>query len=188
MRAILAAAFALTTAAAVADDRPYAATGFAGWMLDNPWHDIFLDQQDLVFENAGLFGAAVSARVWRPLDGLDIEIEGQLARHFGGQRHWEVNAPLLTARWTRFPWDGVIDTSAAFGIGPSLASRVPRLERLNNATSSTALIYWMIEIEAGPPDSDWSTVWRVHHRSTGYGLAGEDGGSNALAVGLRRRF
>jgi hypothetical protein len=31
-------------------------------------------------------------------------------------------------------------------------------------------------------------VGRLHHRSTAFGLFGEDGGANALVLGLRHRF
>jgi hypothetical protein len=188
MRAVFIAVLVALAGAAAADDRQHAATVFAGNLLDDDWEDVFLDPAGLSFENARLAGGALSARVWRPVEGLDVEIEGQLVRHFGEQDHWEVNAPLAVARWTGFPWSGTVATSAAFGIGPSLASRTPRLEVANEGSSERVMVYWMIEIELGAPGSDWSWVGRLHHRSPAYGLFGDDGGSNALAVGLRRRF
>ncbi len=166
----------------------YAVTGFVGQMLDNTWEQTFIEPHKLQFEGGGIVGAAASARLAEPLRGLTLEVEGQVVRHFGAQTHWEVNAPLAVARWSRFPWGERLATSAAFAIGPSFASETPRLEVRNQGESSRAMVYWMIEVEAGRPDSDWSLVGRLHHRSTAYGTFGDDGGSNALALGLRRRF
>lgn len=190
MRSIIAATLAALGGvdAAFATARPHAATAFGGVMLDNVWEDVFLDPGGLVIEDSQLVGGALSTRLWRPVEGLDVEVEGQLVRHFGAQDHWEVNAPLAVARWSRFPWGETVFTSAAFGIGPSLASRVPGLEVANEGDSERVMVYWMIEVELGAPGSDWSWVGRLHHRSPAYGLFGDDGGANALAVGVRRRF
>ena len=163
----------------------WAATVFGGVMLDNTWDEIFLDPSGLQFEGSGLVGVAVSREVWRPRRWLSGEIEGQLVRHVDGQTHWELNAPVATVRAQ--PFSGV-DASAAFGVGISVASETPRLEVENEGDSQPVMAYWMIEVEAGLPAEDWRVVGRVHHRSTAYGLFGEDGGANALAIGLRRRF
>lgn len=163
----------------------WAATVFGGVMLDNTWDEIFLDPAGLQFEGSGLVGVAVSREVWRPRRWLSGEIEGQLVRHVDGQTHWELNAPVATVRAQ--PFSGV-DASAAFGVGISVASETPRLEVENEGDSQPVMAYWMIEVEAGLPAEDWRVVGRVHHRSTAYGLFGEDGGANALAIGLRRRF
>ena len=34
----------------------------------------------------------------------------------------------------------------------------------------------------------WSVIARLHHRSTAYGVFADSGGSNFLALGIRRRF
>jgi hypothetical protein len=162
-----------------------AATLFGGWMLDNTWDEIFLSPGALRFENAGLAGAALAREVWAPRRWFSVEIEGQIVRHFGDQDHWEINAPVATGRVA--PFAGV-DASLAFGLGLSFASETPALEVANESASEAVMVYWMIEAEAGLPPEDWSLVGRIHHRSTGFGLFGDDGGSNALALGLRRRF
>ena len=162
-------------------------SAFGAATLNNNWHQVFGQPHDLSWQDAGLagVGAAVPLARW---GGLDLEVEGQLVRHFGAQNHWEVNAPILTAAWTRWPWSERLPSYAAFGIGPSFASTTPRLEARNNRESSPTLIYWKIELGADLPAEGWSAFWRLHHRSTGYGLMGDAGGANAIGLGLRRRF
>ena len=166
-------------------DRPNAVTMFGAWMTDNNWTEIAL-LDDVGMRDAYLVGGALS----HELAGNDywaIEAEGQLARHFGRNHHWEGNA-LLVGRWRAFPWDDAVPTSLAFGIGPSLASEVPNEERARSGGSAAFMLYWMAEVEAGPADSSWSGIARLHHRSSGYGLFAERGGSNWLTLGLRHRF
>lgn len=187
-RIALALVVVLKGAAASASASPYAATVFAGNLLNNTWEETFLDPAGLQFETSGLAGFALSADVAEPVRGLTLGVEGQLVRHFGSQSHWELNAPIGVARWSRFPWSDTVATSAAFGLGLSFASETPRLEETNEGESAATLAYWMMELELGAPASDWSVVGRLHHRSTAYGLFGDDGGANALALGVRRRF
>jgi hypothetical protein len=165
-----------------------AVTLFGGVLIDNPWEDVFLSPWEVEFLDPGLVGVAGSVRLAEPVDGLAIELEAQVVRHWGEQDHWEANLPIVTARWTRFPWDATVDSSAAFGIGPSLASETPAAEVAREGDSSPAMTYWMIELEAGAPESPWRVVGRLHHRSTAFGAFGDAGGSNALAVGVRRLF
>jgi len=35
---------------------------------------------------------------------IRLEVEGQVAKHFGAQDHWELNA-LAIGRWVTFPWN-----------------------------------------------------------------------------------
>ena len=108
-------------------------------------------------------------------------------RHFGDQDHWEFNLPLI-ARWEKFSWNDVIDTSVAFGLGPSYASETPKEEVAMDGDSQQWLVYWMFELELGLPGSNWSGTFRLHHRSGAFGIVTDDGGSNVLAVGLKRHF
>ena len=172
---------------AVSESERFAVSGFGGVLLDNNYQDVLVPGR-LEIEDSYLFGVAGSARVARPIDGLDIELEAQLVRHVHGQSHWELNAPIATARWTTFPWDDYVDTSAAFGLGLSVTSETPRLEVQNAGESQPLMAYWMFELAFGLPPEDWELVARLHHRSTAYGTFGDDGGANALAVGVRRRF
>ncbi len=177
----------LAAAPAVAQDRkrPNAVTVFAAQMADNNWHEI-VALDDVSMRDAYLVGAGVS----RELAGSDswaLEAEGQVVRHFGGQEHWEFNG-VLVGRWRGAPWRETLPTSLAFGIGPSYASAVPAEEVARDGESARFLLYWMAEAEIGVPDSRWSAVARLHHRSNAYGVLAEDGGSNWLTIGIRRRF
>ncbi len=105
----------------------------------------------------------------------------------GDQNHWEFNLPII-GRWEAFPWDEVVDTSLAIGIGPSYASEIPKVEAANTGGGDRLLVYWMVEIEVGPPDQGWSAIFRLHHRSGAFGLVAPEGKSNVLVIGLRQRF
>jgi hypothetical protein len=65
---------------------------------------------------------------------------------------------------------------------------VPKVELETNFSSSKWLIYWFLELTFGPPTANWEVLTRLHHRSNGFGLVAEDGGSNAVCAGLRYRF
>lgn len=171
---------------ASAKDRPGAITVFGGLMTNNHWEDA-LAPWTLDFRDSTFVGLAASHGVGRFGRRLGFEIEGQVVRHFGDQDHWEFNLPII-ARWKAFPWDEVVDTSIAFGIGPSYASKKPKVEIDNDGDSRRVLVYWMIEIEVGPPDKAWRAILRLHHRSGAFGLVADEGGSNAIVIGLRRRF
>ena len=144
------------------------------------------------YESDYRFVALALARRLSPSNSYWIlELEGQLAKHTKGQDHQEINA-LLALRWHRFPWNSVMDTSAAAGVGLSYATQVPEFELLTNQDKSKKLLaYLLFELTLGLPSIPrWAVVGRVHHRSGAYGLFGEGirGASNALALGLRYRF
>jgi hypothetical protein len=168
-------------------DRPWAASAFAGFLSTDSWEDVLIRPGDVDFENSYLVGAAVSRRLARFGDEVDLELEAQLVKHVGDQDHVEANIPLIV-RWRAFPWDEHVDTSAAFGLGLSAASETPRVEDANLRSSAPVMAYWMLELEAGAPGSDYQGFIRLHHRSTAFGLFAEDGGSNSVVIGLRRRF
>ncbi|MEA5446274.1 hypothetical protein VCB98_10630 [Gammaproteobacteria bacterium AB-CW1] len=121
------------------------------------------------------------------------EVEAQLVRHHGMQDHWESNA-VLVARWMDFPWDRWLDTRFAFGQGFSYAWEVPPLEPRSDpedGESAQLLNYLLMELEFAPPapDSQWSGMIRLHHRSGVFGtFSGVEGGSNFIGLGVRYRF
>lgn len=88
------------------------------------------------------------------------ELEGQALKHVGEQEHVEF-ASSINVRWITFPWNRYLVTSV--------------------------LHYLLIEAAVGLPNSNWSLVARVHHRSGIFGLFSHSG-SNVLALGLRYRF
>ena len=112
------------------------------------------------------------------------EGEAQLYRHWGEQSLWE-GSLAVALRWTRFPWDGLVDTSIAFGQGVSVASERPPVE----GDTRRLLHHMHVDLEFRPPSSrHLSLVGRLHHRSGVFGLYGVSGGSNFLTLGLRYRF
>jgi hypothetical protein len=180
-------AAAITGAAAQepAGRSPSAVALFAGRMTDNRWHEIA--RVDVRFRDAYLAGVAVSRRVGDLFDSLDVELEGQVVRHFRGQTHWEFNGAVV-GRWARFPWTARLPTSLAFGIGPSYATETPPEEVAREGASARLLVYWLTEVEVGLPDRPWSALARVHHRSEAFGAVADKGGSNWITLGIRRRF
>jgi hypothetical protein len=160
---------------------------YAGWLTKEKWERAILPGGE--FADATIIVAAGSWTFTRFLDGkLSCELEAQVGKYFGDQDHWEFNLPILGLRWHRFPWDAYLATSFAWGIGPSYATEVPPVELETNDSSSRWLIYWYAELTVGPPGANWEVLMRLHHRSDGYGLVADDGGSNALCAGLRYHF
>jgi hypothetical protein len=180
----------LSPACALADVGDWYATLYAARIATQPgWEDIIIDAWDTEFVDSYLVTAALSYQYAARKDGaLAIEAEGQVVKHFHDQSHWEFNALPILLRWKRFPWSQKIDTSAAFGIGLSYATELPPVEVQLEGESHQWLIYWVMELTAGPVHSPWSVSLRLHHRSVAYGLMGDEGGMNAVGLGLRYRF
>ncbi|WP_029010526.1 hypothetical protein [Azospirillum halopraeferens] len=164
---------------------PNALTLFGARMTDNTFDEV-LTGRNIGWIDATLVGIAGSHRLY-DIGGARLEAEAQVVRHFGDQTHWEFNA-LVTGRWHRFPWSDTLHTSVAWGIGPSYATQKPAAELARSGTTERLLVYWMAELEVGPADQDWSVLARLHHRSTGFDLLGDGGGSNWVTAGLRWRF
>jgi len=153
------------------------------------WEDIIIDAPGTRFVDAYLATLAVSRQYAEWKEGaLTFEAEGQVVKHFGDQTHWEFNAVPIVLRWHRFPWSEHVATSAAFGLGLSYATELPPVEVLLEGESHQTLVYWLLEMTAGPVDARWGVSLRIHHRSVAYGLMGDDGGMNAVGLGLRYRL
>jgi hypothetical protein len=173
-----------------ADDKEWTGTFYAATVSgERTWQHVIKDPVGADFVDAYLVAAALG----RPYasfrnDALRLEAEGQMAYNFGDQDHWEFNAVPIMARWRRFPWSARVNTSAAFGLGLSYATSLPEVEVALEGESHQSLIYWVLELTAGPPAAAWEITLRLHHRSVAWGLMGEDGGVNALGIGLRYRF
>jgi hypothetical protein len=164
----------------------YALNLYAGRLTSNHWEEFFSSELD--FKDSYLVTAALARRIGAYEDKASFEIEGQIVKHFNVQTHLELNA-LFAARWEAFWWDDVLDTSVAFGLGPSYATDEPEIETEINGNASQFLIYWMLELALGLPDYPRiALITRIHHRSDAFGLIPDGGGSNALAFGLKWRF
>ena len=171
-----------------ADERLYALNIYGGWMTSNNWEDFISDPLGLDFYDSNLVTAALARRIGTYGDKASFEIEGQIVKHFNVQTHWELNA-LVVARWEAFWWDHILDTSVAFGLGPSYATDEPEIEIINDGDTARFLIYWMFELAISSPGCPQvALITRIHHRSNAYGWVAENGGSNALALGLKWRF
>ena len=143
------------------------------------------------FEDAYLTALALTRRMASYEDKIDLELEGQIVRHFEGQDHWEFNG-LGVIRWLPFPWDKYLATSFASGAGLSYATETPEVEEELRGDGQTArlLTYLMLELELAMTDSrHWSFVSRIHHRSGSFGLfSGVTGASNAWGLGVKYSF
>jgi hypothetical protein len=180
----------LAPGAGVAAPADWAATVYGARISTQPgWEDLFLDTAGTRFTDSYLLVGAFAHRYTQRYDGaLAIEWEGQVARHFGDQQHWEFNALPVVLRWRKFPWSEHIATSAAFGLGLSFATEMPAVEVELEGESHRTLVYWVMELTAGPPARDWAVSLRLHHRSVAYGLMGDEGGMNAVGLGVRFAF
>lgn len=173
----------------VEDDAPWAVTVYNAWMSDDTLGSVLTFRADYTSEYQ-LFAVAVSKRLKRYSSGLDLEVEGQVAKHHEGMDHMEFNL-LGVARWRRFPWDRYVDTSAAAGLGLSYATEKPEFEIEAEGKTEQLLAYILVELAFGLPSvPSWALVTRVHHRSGAWGTFGSgiQGASNALGVGLKYRF
>ncbi len=141
------------------------------------------------FENAYFIDLALSRRLYTFQDYFNIEIEGQIAKHFGDQDQWEFNG-VAYFRWLPFPWDAYLDTSFATGAGLSYATSVPKIEAKNYDEAVRFLGALMFEFAFSLPHvPQWSLITGIHHRSGAGGVfSGVRGASNAWAMGIRYSF
>lgn len=172
-------------------DAPRFASVYAGRYTDNSLPEEIALLRPLDIEDATMVAGAYSQVIHQPSERYWWEIEGNVAQWFRDQDHTEING-LLTWRWLDFVWDDVIDTSFAFGNGLSWATSVPDLEAQFHPDTGGTQLLWHIAVElefAIPGTTSWSSFFRVHHRSGVFGTFDDvDGGSNVLALGVRRRL
>ena len=141
------------------------------------------------FENAYFIDLGLSRRLYTFRDYFNLEIEGQIAKHFGAQDQWEFNL-VGYFRWLLFPWDEYLDTSFAAGTGLSWATSVPKIEAKNYDEAVRLLGALMFEFAFSLPRvPQWSLITGIHHRSGAGGVfSGVRGASNAWAMGIRYSF
>lgn len=167
--------------------RDFALSVYGGRMTAEHWEIALLPGAE--YEDVYIGAVAGAWTLGRYMDrALSVELEAQVARYFGDQDNWEFNMPVLALRWAQFPWNRKVETSFAWGIGPSYATEVPEGEVEINGSSERWMVYWFGELTFGPPQGRWAFLLRLHHRSEAYGLIAEDGGSNTLAAGLKIYF
>lgn len=127
------------------------------------------------------------------LPGNDIELSGQVVKHWGKQKHVELTAAL---GWRSGNWRFIDAMSVNFSYanGLSVALKRPAWEKgpegVRGVNSRHVQFYIMTELEFTPTAApDWHMVLRLHHRSGIYGLISpQRTGSNYLGFGLRKDF
>lgn len=149
-------------------------------------------QAQTKFRSSYVWAVGASRTVYEIGDFLLLEFEVNTARHTGRQNHSEVNA-AFALRWHRFPWDQYVNTSLAYGLGPSYAFRRPPIEQRSNhdPDPSRLLVFMPVEVTFGPPEKyqiPLEVLLRVHHRSGAFGVVSDARGSNFITSGLRFRF
>ncbi len=142
----------------------------------------------LDLQDSYTFGVSVSKQFAQWTRFMRWEVELQVLKHFGEQDNWEFTGSV-NLRWVVFPWNKWVETTAAVGEGLSWATEIPALEKADptNSDNSQLLNYILLEITFAVPESSWSLVTRIHHRSGVWGLFGHTG-SNVLEAGIRYRF
>ncbi len=158
----------------------------ARW-TDNRWVDILRGQTE--FDDSYLGAVGVAQTLRRFSEDLLLEAEVSLVRHWGEQDHFELNG-ALNLRWSRFPWDRWVDTSFAYGLGPSYAFTEPAVEARPDRPASRGLVFMVTELTFAPPQADgrWAGLLRIHHRSGAFDLVSEASGSNFIATGIRYHY
>jgi hypothetical protein len=172
-----------------ADERSIGA--FAGFLTTNSFDEILFKPWEIEPTDPGLAGLALVWPVGRVFSlgkgTLSFAIEWQLVRHFSYQNFWETSLPGSVRYRPGAPFLGVMD-GFAFAIGPSYTSNDSPHEGRFGAVRR-GLIYWYLEVDhLLGPDKSGSAFLRLHHRSSGYGLMGTSGSSNALVIGYRHSF
>lgn len=166
----------------------YSLTVYGAKMTENNWEELFLQNERTNLIDSEMLVIALAKRLGPFHPRINYEIEGQVAKHYGIQDHWEFNL-LGAARWEPFWWDRYIDTNAAFGLGLSYATERPKAEIIIEGDTRKWMIYWMMELAfAIPGTQNLELVTRIHHRSEAFGILADEGGSNSLGVGLKYRF
>lgn len=161
---------------------------FTGKYTADGLPDEILMNQPIEFQDAWISVLNYGRHLTEPTPSRRWEAEAQFGIHRGLQDHHEFNAALIH-RWSDWPWDGLIDTSFALGVGLSWATEVPALEAQGKPgeDATRALLYLALEFEAMPRHTRrWSVYGRIHHRSGVFGtIKGVHGGSDHVGIGLR---
>ena len=168
-------------------NRGWAGTLHGGWMTLETLASTFAPPTDLRGEY-GYMGIALDKnviKVWK----VAIDVEGQLLKHMGVDKHWELAGAAL-GRWTEFPWNQHVLTHISLGAGLSYATRAPSFEGIRHDSIEQTLAYLQFEVAVSHPRyPNLALVYRLHHRSGMFGVFGDvHGASNALGFGAKYRF
>jgi len=145
---------------------------------------------DIQFEDAYFTGLVANRKMFPFWRYFTFELEGQVLKHYGRERHWEFDG-LFLIRYHPFLLSSTVDVEFAAGWGLSYATRTPVIEEEQHPEATSRLLnYLTFEFAFTHAQyREWSLVTRIHHRSGIFGLFnGTSGGSNYLALGLRHHF
>jgi hypothetical protein len=161
-------------------------TVYGGAHAQDDIGDVFTFQPK--FEDNAYIGVVALAReLWHYKNYLSFELEGQVAKHFNKDTHWEF-VGVLIGRWHYFPWNNYVNTSFAVGDGMSYYTDVSEVEKEDDEDAQRTLNYLLFEVALGLPEfPKWDLVFRIHHRSSIFGLYGA-GGSNFVCGGIKFSF
>lgn len=146
-----------------------------------PWNWTLSDERIAVVATGTMLGEAFSGA-------LTVEWETLYAYHWGTQRLYELGGALYF-RWNRFPWNHLVRTTYAVGVGPSWTSEAAHYEPKGGRNSR-----WLMQLNTElnlyhPENPRWALLLRLQHRSGMFGLINRiRGGSNFLTFGVRRQF
>ena len=158
---------------------------FGGISVSNVWEDTILDPTGLDWRDTGLVGVAFGRDWRRGAAPVSFGLEFQVVKYAGEQDHFEFNLPVFVRY---HPSSRLPVRSLGFGLGLSHATDAPEVEVLTKGSTERTLFYWTAEAEFGPRGGAVSIFTRLHHRSNGFGLLADEGGSNVIVWGLRRRW
>ena len=161
-------------------------TAYGGAHAQDDIGDVFTFQPKFE-DNAYIAVLALAREVWHYKNYLSFELEGQVGKHFNKDTHWEF-VGVLIGRWHYFPWNKWINTSFAVGDGISYYTDVSEVEEEDDDDAQRTLNYLLFELTLGLPEYQrWDLVFRIHHRSSVFGLVGA-GGSNFVTGGFKFAF
>lgn len=169
-------------------DFDWAATLYHGWLTEATLGE--MSRLDLTVDTEFSYWAfALTRKITAVTPNLNLEGEGVVVKYTGEQDHFELDA-FLAGRWLNFPWNRHVDTTAALGLGLSLASEEPYYEERNKGESEQLLAFLLFEVTVGVPKLPrWDIAARINHRSGVFGLFnGMHGAMNSVALGLKYHF
>ena len=181
--------FALACHSIPANAEPPSISAFVGILTSNTWTDVAFRPFEVELVDSFIGGVGFNYPLGETINlkygSLGFLFEPQITAHAGVQDLIQLDLPV-TARYA-LPKRTLGVDSLSFGIGPSVSTRVPQIERnRGDGEAKNTLVYWKIEIGHDLADDRNSSVFfRLHHRSSGFGLVGNSGSSNALVVGFR---
>jgi hypothetical protein len=143
------------------------------------------------YEATGIAGAAYRAEFYSLTPNIALGAEFGSGLRFGGGTSGEFwAAGTMTYRSFKMG-DVELIPSGAFGLSAiTNPTGVEKARAIEHGGNETLLFYLGLELAFKTPAiRDWELVYRVHHRSGGYGTLGSvREGHNANVIGLRRYF